>query len=160
MTTFDVSLDLGDMEIAGRLLAEDLSDLCTYVVRDTVKAGQTEALARRTWKNRTGKAEEKTKGIMLVEARGGALGELHSDVKYASYLDAGTEPHVIEGNPYLHFVWKGVPMTLRRVHHPGTKGDGYMGYAYLKMERFGQAEAERRADIIAQHLEQRLNRAA
>lgn len=157
---YNVTLDLGELEAVGQALATGLSDACTITVRATVRAGEREALSRRTWKNQSGDAERKTKGVMLVEARGGALGELKCDVKYASYLDAGTPPHDIIGNPYLHFMWKGIPMTLRRVRHPGTRGDGFMGYAFLKMESFGQAEMERQANLIAERFERRLNAAA
>jgi len=46
-------------------------------------------------------------------------------VEYASFTNADTEPHLIEGNPILAFLWPARgPGTFffRSVNHPGTSG--------------------------------------
>lgn len=53
-----------------------------------------------------------------------ASGTIFSLAPYAGYTDAGTEPHIIEGNPLLYFYWDriGQFMVLPYVNHPGTTG--------------------------------------
>jgi hypothetical protein len=53
-----------------------------------------------------------------------ASGTIFSLAPYAGYTDAGTEPHIIEGNPLLYFYWDRVGrfMVLPYVNHPGTQG--------------------------------------
>jgi hypothetical protein len=48
----------------------------------------------------------------------------HSGV--LAFLERGTKPHLIPGNPLLRFPWKGETRTLRHVHHPGTRGKWFM----------------------------------
>lgn len=50
-------------------------------------------------------------------------GAVFTDTEYASYLDQGTDPHYIVGNPLLHFYWDkvGKNMTLPFVWHPGSQ---------------------------------------
>ena len=46
------------------------------------------------------------------------------DEDYPYYLEMGTRPHVIEGNPYLY--WPGADHPVRRVNHPGTRPYPYV----------------------------------
>jgi hypothetical protein len=50
-----------------------------------------------------------------------------SPAEYSSYVDEGTEPHEIHGNPLLVFYWPktGRTMFLPRVQHPGTSRTGW-----------------------------------
>jgi hypothetical protein len=49
------------------------------------------------------------------------------DTPQADWTNDGTGPHVIEGNPLLHFEWGGVSITVRSVQHPGsTKHAGWI----------------------------------
>ena len=41
------------------------------------------------------------------------------DEDYPYYVEKGTGPHVIEGNPWLY--WSGADHPVRRVNHPGTR---------------------------------------
>ena len=53
-----------------------------------------------------------------------ASGTVFSLAAYAGYTDAGTEPHIIQGNPLLYFYWDRVGrfVALPYVNHPGTQG--------------------------------------
>ena len=66
-------------------------------------------------------------GQVTVEATGdGAVAVLRFTEEYASYLDTGTGPHRIEGNPLLAFEWGGTTVIVRSVNHPGsTKWKGW-----------------------------------
>lgn len=44
-----------------------------------------------------------------------------STSKYFKYVDKGTRPHKIEGNPFLSFQINGATIITRSVNHPGTK---------------------------------------
>lgn len=46
--------------------------------------------------------------------------EIWSTSKYYKYIDEGTKPHVIEGNP-LVFTINGVQVFTTMVNHPGTE---------------------------------------
>lgn len=47
---------------------------------------------------------------------------IRSAAAYSSYVDEGTGPHPIEGNPLLVFFWPkvGEVVFFRHVNHPGT----------------------------------------
>ena len=44
-----------------------------------------------------------------------------STSKYFKYVDEGTRPHIITGNPFLAFQINGATIITRSVKHPGTK---------------------------------------
>lgn len=48
------------------------------------------------------------------------VGELAYTAEHASYLDEGTGPHLIEGNPLLSFMWQGRRVIVHSVQHPGS----------------------------------------
>lgn len=54
-----------------------------------------------------------------------------SQADYSSYLEEGTAPHTIKGNPYLHFYWekKDVWIKTKAVNHPGTTPRPFMANA-------------------------------
>lgn len=49
--------------------------------------------------------------------------EIRYPVEYASWLDEGTDPHPIEGNPLLAFFWEAIGefVIVPHVDHPGTE---------------------------------------
>lgn len=51
-----------------------------------------------------------------------------ADAPWGKFVEDGTKAHVIEAKngQALHFVWNGVPVFFRRVHHPGTKPAHFM----------------------------------
>lgn len=66
-------------------------------------------------------------GSVTVQGTGdGAVATVKFTADYASYLDEGTGPHVIEGNPLLAFDWGGTRVIVHSVNHPGsTKWKGW-----------------------------------
>lgn len=50
-----------------------------------------------------------------------------SPAEYSSFVDEGTDPHEIRGNPYLAFFWPktGKFEVFRSVEHPGTPRTGW-----------------------------------
>lgn len=48
------------------------------------------------------------------------VGELAYTAEHASYLDEGTGPHEITGNPLLAFHWGGQLVIVHSVQHPGS----------------------------------------
>ena len=50
---------------------------------------------------------------------GGA--EIENRAPHAAWLELGTQPHTIKGNPMLRFVAGGHVVYAREVQHPGTK---------------------------------------
>lgn len=50
----------------------------------------------------------------------GAVATITFDEDYASYLEEGTGPHQITGNPLLAFEWGGQTVIVHSVQHPGS----------------------------------------
>jgi hypothetical protein len=50
-----------------------------------------------------------------------------TNLEYAPYVHEGTEPHVIEGNPWLY--WPGAEHPVRKVNHPGTEANPFFDRA-------------------------------
>ena len=44
-----------------------------------------------------------------------------STAEHYKYVDEGTKPHKITGNPFLAFQINGANIVVRSVNHPGTK---------------------------------------
>lgn len=56
----------------------------------------------------------------------GAVSVIRFTEEYAGYLDEGTGPHTITGNPLLAFEWGGQTVIVHSVQHPGsTKHKGW-----------------------------------
>ena len=66
--------------------------------------------------------------------------EIGTNLEYSEYIEDGTSPHIINGNPYLY--WEGASHPVRRVNHPGNK-------AYLYMETACDTQTEDIEDRIA-----------
>lgn len=75
---------------------------------------------------------------------GAHFGEVKASAAYASYVEEGTRPHVIEPRRATMLSWMGIGglVFARRVQHPGTRPYGYMAQAYLKCERVMVREIE------------------
>lgn len=139
----DAYLDgLEDLERDWSAALHEISDGIRAGVAEGVQAGVDEAKTKHTYQDRTGALTATAKGILLASTPGAALGEMRWPQTYASYVEEGTKRHTIVGNPFLHFVWKGVPMTLRWVDHPGSKSHPFAGIAYQKCERVINATIE------------------
>lgn len=66
--------------------------------------------------------------------------EIGTNLEYSEYIEDGTSPHIINGNPYLY--WEGASHPVRSVNHPGNK-------AYLYMETACDTQTEDIEDRIA-----------
>jgi hypothetical protein len=133
-----------------------LSDAIRRAVRLAVEEGASEALNTRHYKDQTGLLTSRIKGFVEVSTPGGAVGMLGAYTDYASFVDGGTRPHEIRGNPLLTFKTRdGRWVTTHLVQHPGTKADGFMGRAYLKAERVILREVEVGVARLEQFLEGR-----
>jgi len=132
-----------------------------------VKEGAEEALRVRTWKDRTGDTRRAIRGFLERKPTDTVDGILECAVAHASFLDEGTEAHEIRPKEGRGFVGPLQPGQSRRkpgdvgthrvalrwydggvvhfakvVHHPGTKGDGFMAKAAQKVERVMIREIE------------------
>lgn len=58
--------------------------------------------------------------VTTVPNGAGATATLIFTEDYASYLDEGTGPHTITGNPLLAFEWGGQTVIVHSVQHPGS----------------------------------------
>ena len=70
--------------------------------------------------------------------------EIGTNLEYSEYIEDGTSPHIINGNPYLY--WEGASHPVRRVNHPGNK-------AYLYMETAFNTQTEDLEDRISDIIE-------
>lgn len=112
-----------------------LSDAARKAVAAAVDEAPREAIQTHRYQDQTGLLTSMTKGWVEVSTVGGAAGEFGAYTDYASYVDGGTQPHEIHGNPLLTFKGRdGNWVSVAMVNHPGTKPDGFMGRAYLKAE--------------------------
>ena len=61
-----------------------------------------------------------------ISTSGGGLDySITASTDYAKYIEDGTRPHVITGNPYL--VWDGqIDGPVKSVNHPGNRAYKYM----------------------------------
>ena len=80
------------------------------------------------WQNRTGtlRASIQYENTNTSDALGEFRSKVTAGARYATFVEAGTRPHMIVGNPMLTFVWKGVRVHFRYVRHPGTKPTYFM----------------------------------
>src|SRR5687767_7573592 len=102
-----------------------------------------EAINTHNYQDQTGLLTSRIKGYVEVSTPGAAVGFFGAFTDYASFVNDGTRPHEIRGNPFLTFKSRsGEWVTTRLVHHPGTKGDGFMSRGYFKAERVLLREVE------------------
>jgi len=148
-----VDFDLSEVEAACHAYEKQLVRVVHQAVETAVKAGVREAVTRRRYKDRTGMLTQTAEGRVLIRLADGAVGEMRWLQRYASYVDAGTRPHVIDARrkPELAFFWAkaGRMFFGPRVNHPGTRPTGFAGLAYLKAEAVLQAEIEGGAEMVA-----------
>lgn len=61
----------------------------------------------------------------IATSGGGLDYEITASTPYAVYIEDGTSPHVITGNPYL--IWDGqINGPVKSVNHPGNRAYKYM----------------------------------
>jgi len=112
-------------------------------------AGADEAKRSHKFQNRTGELE----GSMRGRLTGDLSGLIEATASHASFVEDGTPPHVIEGNPLLAFPGRdGRTVFARKVNHPGTRADHFMQRAEARAEGVLQAGVETAAEEVARML--------
>jgi hypothetical protein len=120
-----------------------LSDAARAAVRAATVEAPRQAINSKRFKDQTGLLTSMMKGWVEISVPGGAIGEIGAYTYYASFVDGGTKPHEIHGNPFLTFKTAGGQwVTTRMVHHPGTKPYGMGGQMYFAAERIMLREIE------------------
>lgn len=124
-------------------------------LRTAIDEGAKLAAQTHRYEDQTGLLTSRIKGFVEISVPGAAVGVLGAFTDYASFVEGGTRPHEIHGNPFLTFKAKdGSWVTTTMVHHPGTKPYGFMGDAYLKAERVLIREIEIAADELQRFLDE------
>lgn len=80
----------------------------------------------------------------IQHSGGGLTYIIQPNTEYALYIEEGTSPHIITGNPWLY--WEELDHPVHQVNHPGNRGYFYMEFAML-------LETEDLAETIADALE-------
>lgn len=146
----------GEAEIEA-LWARAVNEVRVGIVRGVglgAKEGAAEAREKHRFQNRSGDLERSIQHIVIGWTSDTMyVAKIEAKMPYASYVEEGTKPHRIEGNPFLAFIWKGEQVFFRYVNHPGSKPYPFMGIGYLKAERVVQREIEmgiaRAAELLA-----------
>lgn len=118
---------------------------CKQAARVGCEVAERVAKTEHRFVNRTGALEASIGSSPPVPVKGGAIGTVFARRNYASFVDAGTRPHVIRARrkPFLVFKVNGVWVRAKQVNHPGTRPEGFMGNAVLKAEPYMNAEIEK-----------------
>jgi len=127
------------LEELGRSFERVAVDVVDAGVRAAEKAARGTAL----WKDRSGG----TRGSIRGEVSG--LSGKVSAGRAARFLELGTGPHVIRGNPILRFEVGGAVFFRRSVRHPGTRPRPFMAEAAHIGEMAMRLEAEVRLSQFA-----------
>jgi hypothetical protein len=131
-----------------------LSDAARNAVRAATVEAPREAINTKRFHDQTGLLTSMIKGFVEISVPGGAIGEIGAYTEYASYVDGGTQPHEIHGNPLLTFKTAGGQwVSVRGVHHPGTKPTGFGGVLHNVAESVMIREVEIGIDELKRFLE-------
>lgn len=106
------------------------------------REGLAEAKANHVYTDRTGELTNTAYSGLESASPIGAVAFVKWPKHYASYVENGTAPHLIVGNPWLRFTWHGVPVSFRYVNHPGSRPHPFAGIAWQKAERVIYRELE------------------
>lgn len=115
-----------------------------HAVDVAAKEGVAQARSRRRYKDRTGNLTARILAGATRAGPDGAEGEMRWLMPYASFVDAGTPPHVIrpKRGGSLRFEAGGAPVFARAVKHPGTRAAAFTGDAETAAERALTREVE------------------
>lgn len=153
-----LELDIGLAEIEQAIgrgqqaLVQGVHDAADKAAREALESVQ----RKHRYVDRTGTLTTKARARLTNITFMGAQSEIWWPAKYASFVDAGTRPHLIQARraPLLAFMWHGRLIRTRMVIHPGTKPTGFAGDAYRKAE----AVLEREAELAVKRAEDAINR--
>jgi hypothetical protein len=140
----DIEFDLSDVKRACDEAHHALVSHLHVAVTSAATEGVAEAKTRRRYKDRTGGLTGSAYARITRWSSNGADAVMGWTAKYATFVDGGTAPHVIEAKRggYLRFAGAGGDVFVRRVNHPGTRPDGFAGLAYQKAESVAVREIE------------------
>lgn len=135
---------LDELKAEMRQLKHNVAVRVPRIVEDACVEGAKEARSTHRYQDRTGTLTDKTTGRLVSTSEGAAEGEIVADTPYAAYVSDGTRPHDIEPRRATSLRWEDAQGAhfAKKVHHPGTQADPFMGNAYLKAERVLEREAE------------------
>lgn len=121
-----------------------LSDGARKGVQKGVEEGAAQARASHPYRDQTGALTASTRGRVEISTPGGAVGVIEATARYASFVEAGTEPHDIRPRraAALHWTDADGEHFAQLVHHPGTRPLPFVGPAVLKAERVVLREVE------------------
>jgi hypothetical protein len=140
---FSIEVDgIPELERDFRRIEVTLSDAARRAAEAGAREGVAEAKAKHAYTDRTGKLTGTATSYLEASAPGGSVAVMKWPQRYASFVENGTEPHMIVGNPTLTFRWKGVLVHFRYVNHPGSKAYPFAGPAMQKAERVIYRELE------------------
>ncbi|WP_133717088.1 HK97 gp10 family phage protein [Methylocaldum gracile] len=131
----EIAIDLGGFaefqalwrrapELADRELHAAMEESLALLQRETVEATPTDTGSLRK-SIIAGEPQRLADGLIgVVEVDPKAQGKFGTPLNYAIPVELGTRPHEIgiRDRKALHFMFKGVPVTVRKVQHPGTEG--------------------------------------
>lgn len=140
-----VTLDLSEFHtLVGRTL-DELEHGLQVAVAHAATEGANEAKANPGFQDRTGNLRSNIQARRVASGRLGETWEIVSPMPYSRFVDEGTRPHMIYPRNASVLHWEdadGAHHFAKAVHHPGTRGTGFMGSAYLKAERRLYAEID------------------
>lgn len=82
-----------------------------------------QAKSNAKWTDRSSHARQALHSGVEVKGERHFVLFLAHGVNYGEYLEEGTPPHVIEPKNGKALYWNGAAHPVRKVNHPGTKGD-------------------------------------
>lgn len=125
-----------------RDLGAGLQNNVSQAVRVATDAVYADAKGTTLFRDRTGELRGSIK-----ESVDGHTGKVSRGRKaYMSFVANGTRPHLIAGNPFLSFEWKGQRVFFRYVNHPGTAPRPFMQHAQDVGERIFRSVVDRFVD--------------
>lgn len=116
-------------------------------VNTAVRGGAQHAINVHPYRDRSGDLTSSIRGELVMATKGEAVGEIRATAKYASFVENGTRPHVIEARRARFLRWEsadGVHFAVS-VNHPGGRPYPFLGPALLRSETL----LERELDLLA-----------
>lgn len=153
MAALNIELDDSDFELKlGQRLLSTLPVLPNRIVHEA--AYRIESAMKQTVPVKTGKLQNSI-GSTVTEgaAEGEASAVVYTSSGYGLFVDQGTRPHIIEGNPWLRFVINDRVVFARRVRHPGFKGRHFSTKAIRMAAGYIRQDI---ADLVSEALAGRL----
>lgn len=122
MTDFELTEVVVDPAALSRLLRGPDGPVWRQMIiaGDTVKAGAVRRVGVRTGRLRDSIVKR------IINGPDGPEVWVGSEEPHAYLHHEGTEPHRIEGNPVLSFMWNGDRVFFRSVQHPGTRPNRFL----------------------------------